>query len=180
MIKGKRIKLQLFKDEAEVASYYESYNQINERAITDHTEIVSLDARIQDFRKSGLWTKERGLMALVDMSDTIIGAFSFHKSDDFELEIGYRIVTASARGSGYGSEALPLFSSYLFNCHPEITRLKIRTAEDNLASRHLAEKSGFQQEGILRQAYFYRGHMTNMVIYSLLRSESPLLEVLIE
>ena len=69
------------------------------------------------------------------------------------------------------TKSLRLFSSYLFETIPLITRLSLFTAENNISSRKLAEKCGYKQEGILRDAYFYRGNICNWVIYSLLRDE---------
>ncbi len=69
------------------------------------------------------------------------------------------------------TEALNLFSKYLFETVPLITRLSLYTAENNSPSRKLAEKCGYTLEGILRDAYFYRGKMFNWAIYSILRSE---------
>ena len=72
------------------------------------------------------------------------------------------------------------FSAYLFATIPCITRLKILTAVDNIGSRKLAEKCGYIQEGIMRNAYFYRRNLCDWVIYAMLREECPSLEVLLE
>jgi ribosomal-protein-alanine N-acetyltransferase len=62
------------------------------------------------------------------------------------------------------SEALPLFSAYLFATIPHVTRLVLLTAADNAASRRLAQKCGYVQEGVLRQANFYRGRLVDWVL----------------
>ncbi len=49
--------------------------------------------------------------------------------------------------------------------------LSQETAENNIASCKLAEKCGFKREGVLRNAYFYRGSICNWVVYSLLKDE---------
>jgi len=42
------------------------------------------------------------------------------------------------------------------------------------------EKCGCQKEGVLRQAYYYRGRRVDFVIYGMLRAEAPDFEKLLE
>lgn len=171
MITGNKVILRLFREEAEVCDYITRYNDLNERSELDHSEIYSVHKNMDLFRKNGLWGTTHGTLLITTIDGEMIGSINFVKTTDFELSIGYRIFSTAFRGKGYASEALSLFSTYLFDCKPGITRLAILTAEDNLPSRKLAEKCNYKQEGILRDAYFYRGKMCNWVLYSLLRSE---------
>lgn len=173
MITGKRINLRLFRDEQDVLACYEVYNDLQERATTDHTEIYSLNSRIKEFQETGYWSKDKGTLLITTKEDKIIGTISFVRTTDFELGIGYRIYRREDRQQGYMSEALTLFSAYLFETIPHVTRLMILTASDNTSSRKLAEKCGYTQEGVLRKAYFYRGKMCDWVLYSMLREKSP-------
>jgi RimJ/RimL family protein N-acetyltransferase len=52
-------------------------------------------------------------------------------------------------------------------------RLQLRADEQNPASRRVAEKAGFTQEGILRSSRFNPrlGRRIDFVMYSLLRGE---------
>jgi RimJ/RimL family protein N-acetyltransferase len=171
MLKGNKVTLRLFKDENEVIDDLANLNNLDERAITDHTEIYSEISRLKQFREDGSWSKDSGVMAITIEDDKIIGSIGFYTTSEFEKCIGYRIPEEKYRGKGYMSEALTLFTSYLFTTIPLITRIALRIAENNTPSRKLAEKCGFTQEGILRKAYFYRGKMHNFVLYSILREE---------
>jgi RimJ/RimL family protein N-acetyltransferase len=73
------------------------------------------------------------------------------------------------------SEALPIFSAYLFALKP-IPRLYLHTAPGNTASQRVAQKAGYRHEGTLRQSFFLRGNVVDCELYSLLRDECPLLE----
>lgn len=84
-------------------------------------------------------------------------------------EIGYGI-TEKLQGKGIGSRALRMFVDKVF-AETSLRRLYANVAEDNLASRRVLEKNGFQQEGILREHYMIHGKPTNEVVYGLLRSE---------
>lgn len=171
MIKGNRIILRMYKSKEELVSKIDAFNNLTQRTLTDHTEIYSVNNILETFDKNGLWTLEEGTLLITNLENEIIGDISFKKTTDFELCIGYRIFNSENRGKGYATEALNLFSAYLFDTVPLVTRIALYTAEDNLPSRKLAQKCGFSQEGILRNAYFYRGKVCNWVIYSLLRDE---------
>jgi [ribosomal protein S5]-alanine N-acetyltransferase len=177
MITGNKINLRLFQSEQDIRNMYNMYNNLSERDINDHTEIYSPIDKIKKFQETGFWTEEEGNLLITDTNDSILGNIGFKKSSDFTLEIGYRIFKKENRGKGYMSEVLPLFSAYLFETVPNITRLEARTSINNIGSRKTIEKSGYTQEGILRQSYFYRGNICDFVIYSLLRSEYNSLEV---
>jgi len=171
MIVGKKVVLRLYEDEDEVEERCDAYNQLSERAITDHTEIISKRNVLARFRDNGLWSKDEGHMLITSLKGDLIGEVIFKRQTDFELAIGYRLFKQSHRRKGYMSEALTMFSRYLFETLPTITRLSLLTAEDNEASRKLAEMCAYVHEGTLRQAYFYRGKMVNWVLYSLIRED---------
>jgi [ribosomal protein S5]-alanine N-acetyltransferase len=170
MLKLKRIRLRLIKDKEECRKMIDAYNNVSERAETDHTEVKQVQSVLREFEKDGLWGENRGTMLITNEEDEIIGNISFTKCSEFELEMGYRLFHRENRGKGYVSEALPYFSAYLFETKP-INRLRLQTASDNVGSQRVAEKSGYKQEGVLRKAYFYRGKICDVVIYGLLREE---------
>lgn len=171
MITGEKVKLRLFQSEEDLLYSINNFNDLDERGGMDHTELYSPIERMKQFKESGLWTRNNGTLLITTMDGKVVGSISFGRKSEFELSIGYRIIKEEDRNRGYMTEALKLFSSYLFETTPLITRLSLYTAEDNHSSRRLAEKCGYVQEGILRNAYFYRGRVCNWVIYSILRGE---------
>ncbi len=171
MITGKSINLSLIKSESEIIKINDIYNILEERSLTDHTEIYSKVKIMQSFNENGLWSSNSGSLLITTKEDKIIGLISFNRKTEFELSIGYRIYNTHDRKKGYMTEGLNLFTAYLFKTIPLITRLSLYTAENNIASRKLAEKCGYTQEGLLRNAYFYRGDICNWIIYSVLREE---------
>jgi RimJ/RimL family protein N-acetyltransferase len=176
MLKGNRINLRLVRDEMDCYQLAQAYNDLSERAETDHIEIKHPQKLLERFAVDGLWGVESGTLLITDHEDNLIGEISFTQCSEFELEIGYRVLRRADRGKGYMSEALALFSAYLFETKP-IRRLRIQTADDNIGSRKVAEKCRYKHEGTLRQGYFYRGKVCDFVIYGLLREECPGLEI---
>ena len=173
MIRGLRVALRLFRDPDEVRQYVDRYNDLGERDPKDHCELASVEARVSEFRNTGLWTEDVGTMLITTVEGRMIGSIGFRRTSAAELELGYRLLRHDDRRKGYMTEALTRFAAFLFDADPHVRRLALRTADDNHASRSLAERCGFKQEGVLRQAYTYRGGIHDWVLYGMLREECP-------
>ena len=139
MIKGVKINLRLYKNEQEVIEANNIFNDLVNRAETDHTEIYSNVCQAKCFVENGFWSRDKGTMVIETIENEIVGTVSFSRKSEFELSLGYRIFEDKNRNKGYMTEALKLFSSYLFGTIPLVTRLSLYTAEDNVSSRKLAE-----------------------------------------
>jgi hypothetical protein len=63
--------------------------------------------------------------------------------------------------------ALRLVSRWALS-QPGVVRLQLWTAPDNTASQRVAERSGFQREGILRSYHEVDGRREDAVFFSLL------------
>ena len=85
-------------------------------------------------------------------------------------EIGWSMADLSMRGQGLTTEAAGLLVDYLFGNWP-IHRLSCGMSVHNHASRRVAEKCGFQHEGIQRGLVFVDGEYVDSHVLSLLRSD---------
>lgn len=85
-------------------------------------------------------------------------------------EIGWTLADVAMRGQGLATEAAGLLVDYLFENLP-INRLQCSMNVDNHASRRVAEKCGFQHEGIQRGIVFVGGTYIDGHSLSLLRSD---------
>jgi RimJ/RimL family protein N-acetyltransferase len=84
-------------------------------------------------------------------------------------EIGYGIAP-EARGNGYATEAVRLVTQRAFKESP-LRKLIAYVHEENMASRRVLEKVGYQREGVLREHYIVEGVAVNEVVYGLLKRE---------
>ena len=86
-------------------------------------------------------------------------------------EVGYW-VRADARGRGYAERALRLISAWLLE-DVGLARVQLRADAENLASRRVAERAGYVEEGTLRSARSNArlGRRRDFVMYSLLPSD---------
>jgi RimJ/RimL family protein N-acetyltransferase len=74
------------------------------------------------------------------------------------------------QGRGYGGEAILWATDWAF-AKAGINRVEIRAYEFNERARHLYQKLGFTQEGILREAVWHEGRFWDAYIFSLLARE---------
>jgi RimJ/RimL family protein N-acetyltransferase len=84
-------------------------------------------------------------------------------------ELGYWLAL-QARGRGVMTRAVRMLSEWIFDNLP-IDRLGIMASVDNAASRAVAERAGFQFEGVLRSFVIIKGERHDMAVHSLLRGE---------
>jgi RimJ/RimL family protein N-acetyltransferase len=108
---------------------------------------------------------DRLARAIVDAStDDLLGSVDVRLSETGS--IGYWVVPW-ARGRGVATRALVLLSRWAIR-EGGVERLELYTDVANLASQRVAEKAGFQREGVLRSHLVFRGGRRNSVIFSLL------------
>ncbi len=109
----------------------------------------------------------------VVLDGAAVGSIGVHWLDYEQgvAEVGYWIAP-QVRGRGVCTRAVRLILRWVFE-RPGMERLQLRADEENAASRKVAEKAGFMQEGILRSSRYNPrlGRRINFVMYSLLRGE---------
>jgi ribosomal-protein-alanine N-acetyltransferase len=97
-----------------------------------------------------------------------LGSIGFGPITNETGEIGYWL-RADARGGGVMTRALVLLSRWVL-ARDDVARVQLRADVENVASCRVAEKAGFQREGVLRSAYFNPrlGRRQDWAVYSLL------------
>ena len=176
MIKGKLINLRTMRQE-DIYEIFSLTSDLSQRGDYWDVRLSSEPMFKKRFQETGCWNDTFGTMVITDKSDRLIGEISYFKGVWYlpGYEVGYRIYRDEDKGKGYTSEALKIFSAYLFECMP-IKRLEIQFSKGNIPSRKVAEKCGFKFEGLKRQAVFTKGKYDNLELFSLLREECPSLK----
>lgn len=62
--------------------------------------------------------------------------------------------------------------SQLFKDFPDLVRLPAFVYVENKASQRVLEKAGFQREGLLRKYTFVKGRLVDLLLYSVLSTDS--------
>jgi len=94
----------------------------------------------------------------IDWKNSIAGVSIFIGSDDY-------------RGKGYGTEAMQLLISFIFN-QLNINKIRLYVYSFNERAIRSYEKCGFKKEGVLRQEIFRNGEYHDVIAMGLLRCEN--------
>ncbi|MBS1729751.1 MAG: GNAT family N-acetyltransferase [Bacteroidetes bacterium] len=103
-------------------------------------------------------------------SPYIIGTIGFWRieAEHHRAEIGY-MLHPDFWNKGYITEALHLVIDYGFSIM-KLHSIEARINPQNLASRRVLEKQGFQQEGFFKENYYFNGNFLDTAVFSLLQS----------
>ncbi|MFA5652165.1 MAG: GNAT family protein [Candidatus Paceibacterota bacterium] len=74
-------------------------------------------------------------------------------------------------GKGIMSEAIKLYTKYLFKIFKKLQRIEAETHPGNVGSQSVLEKNGFKLEGVLRKHEYFHGKLTDKYLFSKLRNE---------
>ena len=74
------------------------------------------------------------------------------------------------RGKRLPDEVIPLVLEYGFT-ELELKKIYLYTLPNNERGRHVYERNGFKQDGILRQQVYFRGKQQDLYVHSILKSE---------
>ncbi len=178
MVQGKLINIRIL-EERDLETYNLLTNDYSEKGPYFPIIIRTISETKKIFNDNGFFSKEGGRMLIVDKKDNILGFVSFFKVAPYisGYEIGYQIFKSKNRGKGYTSEALKLFSAFLFELFP-ISRLQICMEKSNVGSLKVAEKCGFKFEGRMREVSSSNGKLITNELYAMIRSEAPSLKEL--
>lgn len=107
----------------------------------------------------------------IELGGRVVGGIGMGViSNDHRATLGYW-VAAEARGRGICTQALRLLARHALD-ELELQRVDLITDPDNFASQRVAEKVGFQREGVLRAHLRHPdGRIRDSVMFSLLPGE---------
>lgn len=173
MVEGKKINLRVIR-ECDLDELLRITSDISERGDFDSLQLAAEPTFRSRFRENGLWTEDFGTMLITDKAGKLLGDITFFKGLRYceGYEIGYRLFRKEDRGKGYMTEALRIFSAYMFSIKP-IIRLQVNCFSENIPSRKTAEKCGFTYEGTMRKAVFCKGKYYDLDLLSIMRKECP-------
>jgi RimJ/RimL family protein N-acetyltransferase len=171
MLKGTSIVLRPIR-ESDLPDLYDFHVDIDNRGDYFPRGIASQVAFNRQFQENGFWTKDEGMLVILDGAGAIIGHIEFFKTVNYlaEYELSYILYRSEFRGRGATSEAVTLMTEYLFTTKP-INRIRLVIHPDNAASRRIAEKCGFRHEGTARGAWFNEGRYQDVEIYAIVHDD---------
>jgi putative hydrolase of HD superfamily len=136
--------------------------------------VADLTARIRTRIETGSFSTPRQNLIIAEAaSSRLIGQVSRYwiSEETHWLAAGIVIYDPAFWSRGWGTEALGLWTSYLFDAFAHIVRLDLQTWSGNIGMMRLAEKLGYQLEGRFRQARIVAGAHYDALQYGILRHE---------
>jgi RimJ/RimL family protein N-acetyltransferase len=97
--------------------------------------------------------------------DVALGAVIASRRARDNYEVAY-LAGAPGRGRGLMTRAVRVLSDWLFR--EGVGRLELRTHPANEPSQRLAERAGFQREGLERRSIWLHGRRQDAIVWSLL------------
>ena len=118
-----------------------------------------------------LYQQKKEVSFVIMWKEEAVGRIGLHHIDQQNrtASIGYWL-TKKAQGHGIMSQSCTALIDYGFN-ELHLHRIEIKAAVSNTRSRHIPEKLGFTEEGILREAELVNGRYLDLVLYPLLKRE---------
>ena len=109
-------------------------------------------------------------LALVERGE-ICGVAGFHRIDheNDTTSVGYWLA-ADRQGRGLMTRAVAALVDHAFD-ELRLHRVELRAAPANTPSRALAERLGFNEEGLLRDAERFGSEYRDLILYALLAGE---------
>ena len=106
-------------------------------------------------------------------SDQLLGTVNAYwiSQETNWLAIGIALFDEARWGQGLGYEALGVWHDYLWQAHPAIVRLDLRTWSGNHGMMALALKLGYREEARFRRARIVAGDYYDGLGYGILREE---------
>jgi RimJ/RimL family protein N-acetyltransferase len=171
MLRGTSITLRPVRA-ADLEELYAFHVDIDNRGEFFPRGIVSQPAFNKQFHDTGFWSKDDGMLLMVDDTDKIIGHIEFFKTVNYlaEYELSYILYTPERRGRGATTEAVDLMVRYLFEAK-NINRIRLVIHPGNVGSRRIAEKCHFRHEGTARGAWYNQGRHQDVEIYAILHDD---------
>jgi ribosomal-protein-alanine N-acetyltransferase len=110
-------------------------------------------------------------LAIADEStDQAVGSVTLHVWGQRHWNVGYW-VAADHRRHGLATEAVTKLSRWAFTANPDLARLSLYTLPGNEPSQKVAERAGFQREGLLRRWGEVTGEQLDWIMFSLIRED---------
>jgi ribosomal-protein-alanine N-acetyltransferase len=100
--------------------------------------------------------------------DVSLGAVIASRRHRDNYEVAY-LAREAGRGRGLMTRAVRLLCDWLLE--EGVGRIELRTHPDNEASQKLAERAGFQREGLERKSIWLHGVRVDAIVWSLLPAD---------
>lgn len=171
MLSGTAVTLRQVR-QVDLDALFDAHTNIRNRGAYFPLGVKSQTAFRNEFAEHGFWQTTEGTLIIEALGGDIAGHIEFFRPVSYwdAFELSYQLYADQYAGRGLVTEAVQLLVDYLFSVRKE-HRIQLVIADENLASRRIADKCGFVLEGTVRGAFFNDGRNQDVLLYSLLRTD---------
>jgi RimJ/RimL family protein N-acetyltransferase len=122
--------------------------------------------------RTGTYPDRTPTLSIADATtDDFLGGIGLDRVDwrHRRGEVGFWI-TPAARGRGLAKRAIRLIAGWAFD-ELGLKRMELTTTPENAATRGLALRLGFREEGTMRQRNLERGRRVDVMMFAVLKDE---------
>lgn len=122
-------------------------------------------------RRLELWSQGLFSFAItMPPDDRCVGQIGVYVEERFRLAETFYWLDRRVRGQGIAAEALDIVTRWVFDAH-DIVRAHLITHLDNPASQRVAQRCGYQREGVLRAWEPIKDGQPDVMMWSRLASD---------
>lgn len=171
MLKGERVTLRPVR-ESDLDTFWRHHTDIANRGPYFPLGVMSETTLRKQFAEDGFWSRDEGMLLITADDDRMVGSIEWFPTVRYlsEVELSYQLFDRADDGKGYVTEAVRLLVRYLFE-NKTFNRIRLVIHPANLGSRRIAEKSGFQLEGMMRGALLSGGRYHDVEVWSILHDD---------
>jgi RimJ/RimL family protein N-acetyltransferase len=172
VLKGERVTLRPIR-EADLDRFWLLHTDIANRGPYYPHGVLSEPTFRTQFAETGFWTREEGTLLITTGDGRIVGSIEFFPTVRYlsEVELSYQLFDRADDGHGYVSEAVGLLVRYLFE-NKALNRIRLIIHPGNAGSQRVAEKNGFQREGVMRGAFLSGGRYQDVQLWSIVHDDA--------
>jgi len=113
----------------------------------------------------------RAELAIVrSTDDALVGSISLTFYGEARASLGFD-VAPEARGRGVATRSVVALCAWALETFPELVRLELWALPGNDPSMRVAERTGFQREGVFRSRLPFGDELRDVVVFSRLRTD---------
>lgn len=159
-------------DTVDFFNYY-SDPEVNKYILCDIPQDIE-DARRELYYWRNIFYHNDGIYFAIARKDNskLIGSIGLTSRNNYHrrIELSYDLAKEYWR-KGITTAAIKAVTKYAFE-EMQMNRIEAFTSINNLPSKNLLLKNGFELEGLLRKHRYYKGNYVDVYIFSMLRTSS--------
>jgi RimJ/RimL family protein N-acetyltransferase len=141
------------------------------RRWSDPRELTLDEALAEIEAVTATWSADTpALLAISAPDESFLGTIGLTLYGSRRASVGYDLLP-SARGRGIATGAVRLLAAWAFDRFPELVRLELWAIVGNEASERVAERAGFEREGVFRSRLPFGSELRDVVVFSRLRDD---------